>query len=201
MEKKRRTIKILFIFLVLFAVAYGSAFLANNVSADNKQEVKTFLPDGVPKLAHDNEEALDKDSKATGEEQPELTEYDIGRAIADYAEQFLGVPYTDAGVSPKTGFDCSGFVYYVLNHTGHPTSARGTVELYNAATIVPASERLPGDIVFFHSTFGTKPVTHVGIYIGNNMMVHAGTNGEVIKNVNLSDAYWIEHFLCYGRIR
>lgn len=121
-------------------------------------------------------------------------------SIESFAKQFIGVRYTPAGKNPSQGFDCSGFVLYVLSHCGSQLTAAGTKDQYAHCYILPEGEEQPGDIVFFKGT-GTdgKPtsISHVGLYLGDGKMIHAGTSG--ISVVNLSDDYYVQHFLCFGR--
>ncbi|MBP0727127.1 C40 family peptidase [Bacillus sp. RG28] len=116
-----------------------------------------------------------------------------GNSIVDYAMQFTGVPYVFGGTTPS-GFDCSGFIWYVYSHTGH-SIARGNVATYwNQVTKVSSPE--PGDLVFLKDTYISGP-SHMGIYIGGNQMIHAGSKG--IGTVSLSSGFVRSHFLGYGR--
>ena len=99
------------------------------------------------------------------------------------------------GSSPETSFDCSGFVSYVLNHTGLCSIGRLTAQgLYNVST--PVADPQPGDLVFFVGTYDTSGVSHVGIYAGDNMMIHCG---DPISYANLNTSYWQSHFYAYAR--
>lgn len=115
------------------------------------------------------------------------------------AEKYLGKPYVWGGSSPKTGFDCSGYVSYVINHCGNGwnTSARTANELYKATSRVSASDAAPGDLIFFQNTYDTQGASHVGIYVGNGMMIHCG---NPIQYTSVESNYWQSHFLGYGRI-
>lgn len=111
------------------------------------------------------------------------------------AEKYLGYPYVWGGSSPETSFDCSGFVSYVLTSTGLCNTGRlGAQGLYNIST--PVSDPQPGDLVFFVGTYDTPGVSHVGIYVGDNMMLHCG---DPISYTNLNTSYWQSHFYAYGR--
>lgn len=111
------------------------------------------------------------------------------------AEKYLGYPYVWGGSSPETSFDCSGFVSYVLTNTGLCNTGRlGAQGLYNISTTV--SDPQPGDLVFFVGTYDTPGVSHVGIYVGDNMMLHCG---DPISYTNLNTSYWQSHFYAYGR--
>ena len=111
------------------------------------------------------------------------------------AEKYLGYPYVWGGSSPETSFDCSGFVSYVLTSTGLCNTGRlGAQGLYNIST--PVSDPQPGDLVFFVGTYDTSGISHVGIYVGDNMMLHCG---DPISYTNLNTSYWQSHFYAYGR--
>lgn len=112
------------------------------------------------------------------------------------AQRYSGVPYVWGGTSPR-GFDCSGFVHYVYKQKGI-NIPRETVSLYNGARKVSADQAKPGDIVFFHKTYNTsKPISHVGIYIGNGKMIHASSSrGVIIANINTS--YWRSKLVGFG---
>ena len=111
------------------------------------------------------------------------------------AEKYLGYPYVWGGSSPSTSFDCSGFVSYVLTNSGLCNTGRlGAQGLYNIST--PVSDPQPGDLVFFVGTYDTTGVSHVGIYVGDGMMLHCG---DPIQYSNLNTSYWQSHFYEYGR--
>lgn len=115
------------------------------------------------------------------------------------AEKYLGYPYVWGGSSPSTSFDCSGFVSYVINHCGNGWNVgRSTANgLLNSCTRVSAADAKPGDLIFFQGTYDTSGASHVGIYVGNGMMIHCG---NPIKYASVNTSYWQNHFLCYGRI-
>ena len=111
------------------------------------------------------------------------------------AEKYLGYPYVWGGSSLETSFDCSGFVSYVLTSTGLCNTGRlGAQGLYNIST--PVSDPQPGDLVFFVGTYDTSGISHVGIYVGDGMMLHCG---DPISYTNLNTSYWQSHFYAYGR--
>ena len=118
---------------------------------------------------------------------------------ADYdvpeAEKYLGYPYVWGGSSPATSFDCSGFVSWVINHSGWNVGRLGAQGLYNICT--PTSAPRPGDLVFFVGTYDTAGVSHCGIYVGDGMMIHCG---DPIQYANLNTSYWQSHFYAYGRL-
>lgn len=113
------------------------------------------------------------------------------------AEKYLGYPYVWGGSSPSTSFDCSGFVSYVLTNSGLCNTGRlGTQGLYNISTPVSSANVQPGDLVFFVGTYDTSGISHVGIYVGDGMMLHCG---DPIQYANLNSSYWQSHFYAYGR--
>lgn len=115
------------------------------------------------------------------------------------AEKYLGYPYVWGGSSPSTSFDCSGFVSYVINHCGNGWNVgRLTANgLKNYCTIIRPEEAQPGDLIFFQGTYNTSGASHVGIYVGNGMMIHCG---NPISYASISTSYWQQHFYCFGRI-
>ena len=119
-----------------------------------------------------------------------------GQAIVNKAKQYLGTPYVWGGASPN-GFDCSGFVYYVLKTLGYP-SYRMLVDQYNQGTYVSKANLQPGDIVFFHGTYGSG-ISHAGIYAGNGQFIHAPNSRSVVSYSDLSSGYWANHY--YGARR
>ena len=118
-------------------------------------------------------------------------------AMVQEAEKYLGYPYVWGGSSPSTSFDCSGFVCWVLNHSGWSVGRTTAQGLCDCCTPVRASDARPGDLVFFVGTYDTPEVSHVGIYVGNNMMIHCG---DPITYSNLNSVYWQQHLYCYGRL-
>lgn len=139
----------------------------------------------------------------------EYQDYDIpGEALTDEkfrkmiteAEKYLGYPYIWGGSSPSTSFDCSGFVSWVINHCGNGWNVgRQTANgLMGKCDIVPKSEAKPGDLIFFQKTYNTSGASHVGIYVGNGMMIHCGSP---ISYASIETSYWRQHYYCMGRIR
>jgi len=142
----------------------------------------------------------------------EYTDYDIpGEALTDErfrrmiteAEKYLGYPYVWGGSSPSTSFDCSGFVSWVINHCGNGWNVGrlGAKGLKNICDIIPPDQAKPGDLIFFHHTYDApdpSDATHVGIYVGDGMMIHCGSP---ISYASTESNYWQSHFLCFGRIR
>ena len=116
-------------------------------------------------------------------------------AMLSEAEKYLGYPYVWGGSSPATSFDCSGFVSWVVNHSGWNVGRLGAQGIYNICT--RTSSPRPGDLVFFKGTYDTPGVSHCGIYVGDGMMLHCG---DPISYANLNSSYWQAHFYAYGRL-
>ena len=126
-----------------------------------------------------------------------LTDERFAAIIAE-AEKYLGYPYVFGGNSPSTSFDCSGYVSWVYNHSGWNIGRPTAQGLYDICTPISAVNVKPGDLVFFEGTYDAgRTVTHVGIYVGNNMMIHCG---DPIQYDTLTKDYWQEHFYAYGRM-
>ena len=119
-----------------------------------------------------------------------------GNQIVAKAKQYVGVPYKWGGTDPS-GFDCSGFVYYVLRSLGINVSRTQTA-MYAQGTPVAKSNLQPGDVVFFQNTYKAG-LSHVGIYVGNGQFIHAPSSGKVVSYSNLNTTYYIEHY--YGAVR
>ena len=128
---------------------------------------------------------------------PEALDDEVFAAIIKEAEKYLGYPYVWGGSSPSTSFDCSGFVSWVINHSGWDVGRLGAQGLCNICTPVSSANVKPGDLVFFTGTYDTPGVSHVGIYVGNNMIIHCG---DPISYANLNSSYWQSHFYRYGRL-
>lgn len=127
-----------------------------------------------------------------------LSDERFARMIGE-AEKYLGYPYVWGGSSPATSFDCSGFVCWVINNCGNGwnvgrTDANG---LRASCAYVSPSDAKPGDLIFFQGTYNTPGASHVGIYVGNNIMIHCG---NPIKYTNIATSYWQEHFMAFGRL-
>jgi cell wall-associated NlpC family hydrolase len=120
-------------------------------------------------------------------------------AMITEAEKYLGYPYVWGGSSPSTSFDCSGFVSYVINNSGigRNVGRLGADGLLGICTVVSPENARPGDLIFFQGTYDTAGASHVGIYVGNNMMIHCG---DPIQYESISTAYWQEHFYYFGRL-
>ena len=121
------------------------------------------------------------------------------KALITEAEKYLGWPYVWGGSSPSTSFDCSGFVCWVYTASGvHDLPRTTATGIYNQCTVISKSEAKPGDLVFFTKTYDCDgPVSHIGIYVGNGMMIHAGSP---IKYASIETSYWQEHFYAFGRL-
>lgn len=142
-----------------------------------------------------NDEVVE-DTEDIPDETPEAGMNDFGNLVVTTAQKYLGVPYVWGGKSPS-GFDCSGFVYYVFNQAGYPLSRSMTYQ-YKAGTPVSKDELQPGDIVFFQNTY-TTGMSHVGIYTGNGMFIHAPSTGKTVSYADLNSSYYVNHW--YGAVR
>ena len=117
--------------------------------------------------------------------------------LIEEAEKYLNYPYVWGGSNPETSFDCSGFVSYVLTNSGLVNTGRlGAQGLYNVCTPVSRADAKPGDLVFFVGTYDTPGVSHVGIYVGDGVMLHCG---DPIQYSSINTSYWQSHFYAFGR--
>ena len=128
---------------------------------------------------------------------PEALKDTTFAAMLTEAEKYIGYPYVWGGSSPATSFDCSGFVSWVINHSGWDVGRLGAQGLYNICTPVTAAQAKPGDLIFFQGTYDVTGVSHVGIYVGGGMMIHCG---DPISYANVNTEYWQNHFYAYGRL-
>ena len=128
---------------------------------------------------------------------PEALKDEAFAAMIAEADKYVGYPYVWGGSSPSTSFDCSGFISWVLNHSGWSVGRQTAQGLYNLCTPVTAEQAKPGDLVFFVGTYDTPGVSHVGLYVGNSVMLHCG---DPISYTNLNSSYWQIHLFCYGRL-
>ena len=128
---------------------------------------------------------------------PEALEDETFAAIIAEAEKYLGYPYVWGGSNPNTSFDCSGYVSWVINHSGWNVGRLGAQGLCNICTPVTGAQARPGDLIFFKGTYDTPGVSHVGIYVGSGMMIHCG---NPISYANVNTTYWKNHFYAYGRL-
>lgn len=130
---------------------------------------------------------------------PEALQDEQFRKMITEAERYLGYPYVWGGSSPSTSFDCSGFVSWVINNCGNGWSVGrlGADGLRGICTYVAPSQAKPGDLIFFQGTYDTTGASHVGIYVGNGMMIHCG---NPIQYTSIQTNYWQQHFLCFGRL-
>ena len=132
---------------------------------------------------------------------PEALEDEVFAAMLKEAEKYLGFPYVWGGTNPSTSFDCSGYVSWVINHSGWNYGRLGVMGLEDVCTPVSKSNAKPGDLVFFIGTYDApypdRP-SHVGIYVGNGMMIHCGSP---ISYANINTPYWQNHFYGFGRLR
>lgn len=152
-------------------------------------------PDLFPHSAYPNASTLREPTYY--EIPPEALEDETFAAIIAEAEKYLGYPYVWGGSNPNTSFDCSGYVSWVINHSGWNVGRLGAQGLCNICTPVTGAQARPGDLIFFKGTYDTPGVSHVGIYVGNGMMIHCGSP---ISYANINTTYWQKHFYAYGRL-
>lgn len=152
-------------------------------------------PDLFPRSAYPNASTLREPTYY--EIPPEALEDETFAAIIAESEKYLGYPYVWGGSNPNTSFDCSGYVSWVINHSGWNVGRLGAQGLCNICTPVTGTQARPGDLIFFKGTYDTPGVSHVGIYVGNGMMIHCG---NPISYANVNTTYWKNHFYAYGRL-
>lgn len=109
-----------------------------------------------------------------------------------YAKSFIGTPYHYGGRSPRTGFDCSGFVQYVYYHSRGVNLPRRAVDMSRVGRRIRATDLRPGDLVFYNTN--GKPYSHVGIYVGNARFIHSPRSGERVEIVSMKNHYWQSHY-------
>ena len=152
-------------------------------------------PDLFPQSEYPNasgrEEYLDYDVP------PEALEDETFAAMLAEAEKYLGMPYVWGGSSPAPSFDCSGFISWVLNHSGWNVGRMTANGLFNYCTPVSSTNAKPGDLIFFQGTYDTAGASHVGLYVGGGMMIHCG---DPISYANINTSYWQSHYLTFGRL-
>lgn len=128
---------------------------------------------------------------------PEALKDEAFAAMIAEAQKYVGFPYVWGGSSPSTSFDCSGFISWVVNHSGWNVGRQTAQGLYDLCIPVSPEQARPGDLVFFVGTYDTAGMSHVGLYVGNSVMLHCG---NPISYTNLNSSYWQQHFYCYGRL-
>ena len=190
------------LYVTLINHSLGSAIEEGELTADQKERYEILLQTkgnrpylfGDDIYANSSGEYLDYDIPGEA-----LTDEKFANMIRE-AEKYLGMPYVWGGSSPSTGFDCSGFVCWVINNSGNGwnvgrTTANG---LMNCCDVIPLSEAEPGDLIFFQGTYDTAGASHVGIYVGDGMMIHTG---NPTSYASIETSYWQSHYYCCGRIR
>nr|WP_270496500.1 NlpC/P60 family protein [Eisenbergiella porci] len=128
---------------------------------------------------------------------PEALEDATFAAMIKEAEKYLGYPYVWGGSSPSTSFDCSGFISWVINHSGWNVGRLTANGLLGICTPVSSANVQPGDLIFFQGTYNTSGASHVGIYVGGGMMIHCG---DPISYASINTSYWQSHFYTFGRL-
>ena len=123
---------------------------------------------------------------------------ETAQAIMNEALKYEGWKYVFGGSSPTTSFDCSGLVQWCYGKAGISLPRTAQAQ-YDATQHISLSEAKAGDLIFFHSTYNSGTyITHVGIYVGNNRMYHAG---DPIGYTDLTSSYWQQHLAGAGRIK
>lgn len=151
-----------------------------------------------PDLFPDSEYIVKRENGYTDYDIPAETLADeTFAAMIQEAEKYLGYPYVWGGSSPSTSFDCSGFVCWVLNKSGWSVGRTSAQGLYGYCTPISPSNARPGDLIFFKGTYDTPGISHVGIYVGNNRMIHCG---DPISYTVINTQYWQSHFYAFGRL-
>jgi cell wall-associated NlpC family hydrolase len=128
--------------------------------------------------------------------EPRVADAAVGGAIADVAIGMVGTRYTYGGTDPIEGFDCSGLVYYAYSQAGYRVP-RTSQELFRTARKIAVGDADPGDLMFFQDQ--TK-LSHVGIYLGDGMFVHAPANGQNVAVASLDSPYYQQHLVAVGRL-
>jgi len=128
--------------------------------------------------------------------EPRAADAAVGGAIADVAMGMVGTRYRYGGTDPIEGFDCSGLVYYAYSQAGYRVP-RTSQELFRTARKIAVGDADPGDLMFFQDQ--TK-LSHVGIYLGGGMFVHAPANGKNVAVASLDSAYYQQHLVAVGRL-
>ena len=167
---------------------------------DNQKNWATLMVNTVKQAKANNDPNLPIAAGGTNNGIPSEAYNDETFAkLINEAEKYLGYPYVFGGSSPSTSFDCSGFVCWVYTHSGVHNLPRTTAQgIYNQCTRVSSSEAKPGDLVFFQGTYNAgETVTHIGIYVGNNRMLHCGSP---IQYTSIDTSYWRSHFYAFGRL-
>ena len=118
-------------------------------------------------------------------------------ALYEEAKKYVGTPYVWGGSTPETGFDCSGYICWILNQNGYDVGRTTANGLWNKCQHISEAEAKPGDLVFFKGTYDTPGMSHVGLYLGNGMMVSAG---DPIKYANIHSSYWQQYLAGFGRL-
>ncbi len=152
-------------------------------------------PDLFPQSEYPN--AVGREDYLDYDVPPEALEDEQFAAMLAEAEKYLGFPYVWGGSSPSTSFDCSGFVSWVINHSGWDVGRLTANGLLNICTPVSSANARPGDLIFFQGTYDTAGASHVGIYVGDGMMIHCG---DPISYANINTSYWQSHFYTFGRL-
>lgn len=113
--------------------------------------------------------------------------------IVDFAKRLEGIPYVYGGYT-MSGFDCSGFIYFLHTQAGLDITRQSSESYFDQTSVV--SIPAVGDLVFFQNTY-KQGISHMGIYIGDNKFIHAGSKS--VEVTSLDSSYWKEHFVSFNR--
>lgn len=133
--------------------------------------------------------AVKESTSSRGEAATTAASSDLGSQFVAYSKNFMGVPYSWGGNGPNK-FDCSGFVKYVYAHFGYTLNRTATDQLAHGSKVASMYDLQPGDLVFFNNGKTSKPVSHVGMYIGDGQFIHASTNSYEVQIDNLFSGYY-----------
>ncbi|SCX88483.1 Cell wall-associated hydrolase, NlpC family [Butyrivibrio hungatei] len=175
----------------------GAVIAGKGLNEDEKARYEVLL------ATQGNKSYLFDDVYADYEDPDEY--HPVGEALSDQSfaamiaegEKYLGRAYVWGGSNPTSGFDCSGFVSWVVNHCGWNLGRQTANGLKNRCSVVSPEEARPGDLIFFKGTYATNGASHVGIYVGDGMMLHCG---NPIQYTSINTRYWEKHFYCFGRL-
>ena len=175
----------------------GAVIAGKGLSEDEQARYAVLLETQGNKAYLFDDAYVDYENPETYEIPPDALSDQTFAAMIAEGEKYLGRAYVWGGSSPSSGFDCSGFVCWVINHSGWNVGRTDAKGLKNLCTVVSADEAKPGDLIFFKGTYATNGASHVGIYVGNGMMLHCG---NPIQYTSINTKYWQEHFYCFGRL-
>ena len=189
------TVKILTV--TLKNKSLGSVISGKGMNEDEQARYALLLETQGNKAYLFNDAYVDYEDPEEYQIPPDALSDQTFAAMIAEGEKYLGRAYVWGGSSPSTGFDCSGFVSWVINHSGWNIGRQTADQLKHTCTVISPEEAKPGDLIFFKGTYDTSGASHVGIYCGNGMMLHCG---NPIQYTSINTKYWQQHFYCYGRL-